>query len=290
MKRVGVGIFMAMVCLVVVGCGSNSGKVTFPKATKSEGNSVIPEKTESSSDSAEKQLTKLLDEFEDELDNKIDLKLDNKNKVVDVSILSEALVDVLTSGEDIKNTSQAWEDVILTIDKEVLKVDNGYSIRLINPTDSKKTLIESLEGSLIKNDIEKKFIKKPLRQGEVWEVPGNWSLTVHSAEVTEDRNQFSDKMPEQVVIVSYSYENLGYEGGIQDLYLRPSIVVDSNGEVAELYPAKTTSAKPTPIGAKMVGAEEAYGLNNSGGIIKIQFSDYDNSGTEQKVEFEVEVQ
>ena len=55
-----------------------------------------------------------------------------------------------------------------------------------------------------------------LNVGDTWTVDGQWKLTIDSVTTTSDRNQFSDVKPQQVVIVTYSYENLGYESDFVD--------------------------------------------------------------------------
>ena len=50
-----------------------------------------------------------------------------------------------------------------------------------------------------------------LKIGDTWTVDGQWNLTIDSVQSTEERNPYSDVSPEQVVIVTYSYENLGYK-------------------------------------------------------------------------------
>ena len=47
--------------------------------------------------------------------------------------------------------------------------------------------------------------------GDTWTVDGQWSLTVDSIEVTDERNEFDESNPEQVVYIKYHYENLGWE-------------------------------------------------------------------------------
>lgn len=125
---------------------------------------------------------------------------------------------------------------------------------------------------------------------EWWEVPGQWKLKIDSVEITDNRNQYSEKKPTEVVIIKYTYENTGYESDIQDLYMSPDNIIDGVGEMGYTYPASTTtSPKPTPIGAKCVGAEEAYGYDNESDSIKVLFSKYDNSDTKQKMTFNVPV-
>lgn len=126
--------------------------------------------------------------------------------------------------------------------------------------------------------------------GEWWEVPNQWKLKIDSVTSTDERNLYSDKSPQQVVIISYTYENLGYEDDIQDLFIMPENVVDSAGIMGETYPVSTTGAKPTPVGATMSGAQAAYGVQNPGGNIKILFKKYDSNRTGQAATFEIPVQ
>ena len=62
--------------------------------------------------------------------------------------------------------------------------------------------------------------QKEYKIGETWVVEGQWKLTVDSVEEVQERNEFSDKQPQAVYIVTYTYENLGYESEYSDgLYL-----------------------------------------------------------------------
>ena len=115
--------------------------------------------------------------------------------------------------------------------------------------------------------------------GEWWEVPNQWKLKIDSVTSTDERNPYS-----------YTYENLGYEDDIQDLFIMPENVVDSAGIMGETYPVSTTGAKPTPVGATMSGAQAAYGVQNPGGNIKILFKKYDSNRTGQAATFEIPVQ
>lgn len=132
--------------------------------------------------------------------------------------------------------------------------------------------------------------EKVLKVGDVWEVDGQWKLTIDSVTTTSERNEFSDKKPSEVVIVKYTYENLGYEDDMQDLFLVPDEIVDGNGEMGEIYPADIqVYPKETPIGSKTVGAEEAFGLNNVSDTVQVIFKTYDGNKKQQKITFECEV-
>ena len=128
--------------------------------------------------------------------------------------------------------------------------------------------------------------------GETWTVDGQWKLTFDSVTTTDYRNQYSDKNPEQVVIIKYTYENLGYEGTFQDLYISSMSmkVIDEKSEIASTYPAEiSVHPDETPIGTKCVGAEEAFGLNNDSKTITVYLDKYDGNSTKQKAKFILKV-
>lgn len=128
--------------------------------------------------------------------------------------------------------------------------------------------------------------------GETWTVDGQFALTFTSAAATDDRNQFSDKNPAQVVILNYDYENIGVEKNIQDLYISSSQfkVIDAGGEMASSYPSNIASyPQPTPIGAKCVGSQCAYGLNNQSPAVTVNVSVYGNNYKSYEATFKLPV-
>ena len=74
--------------------------------------------------------------------------------------------------------------------------------------------------------------KTVYRAGEEWIVDGQWSFTINSVTAVQERSEYTNKTPAQVVIIDYTYENLGYTDEIMDLYFTMSSVVDEAGEVA----------------------------------------------------------
>lgn len=124
--------------------------------------------------------------------------------------------------------------------------------------------------------------------GETWTVEGSFSLAFTSVTQTDERNEYSDKTPAQVVILNYDYENIGIKDG---LYISDFTVMDANGEVASTYPATiTTYPQETPVGAKCVGAQEIYGLNNVSQAVKVICELYDDSYKQYTATFELAVQ
>ena len=126
--------------------------------------------------------------------------------------------------------------------------------------------------------------------GETWTVDGQWKLTVLSVEETQERNEYSDKNPVAVYLVTYEYEDLGYEEeGWNGLYLSMEDgIVDTAGKMGYDYPGDVTDyPQETPVGATCT-AQACIGVENAGDF-KIHFSTYDGNGKEQKAVFAVKV-
>lgn len=164
------------------------------------------------------------------------------------------------------------------------------SVVILNGCSSKKeeTKTNSSTTEQTKQETPK---EKIYGLNDEWIVEGQWKLKITSVTPTAERNQFSEDKPAQVVVISYTYENLGYTSDIQDLFLTPSSVIDEGKKVSKTYPAGVKIyPKPTPVGAIMEGAQEAYGLVTESKTIKIIFETYDGKMEKQKATFEVPVQ
>ena len=127
--------------------------------------------------------------------------------------------------------------------------------------------------------------------GETWVVNGQWKLTVKSVEATDSRNEYADTDPAAVYIVTYEYENIGYEAdGWNGLFLSlEDGIVDNAGKMGYSYPGDITMyAQETPVGATCE-AQACIGVDNAGSF-KINFSNYDGTGTEQKAIFDISIE
>ncbi len=126
---------------------------------------------------------------------------------------------------------------------------------------------------------------------ETWTVDGLFSVRVNSIKVLSDRNEYYDgEEPAQVVLIDYTYENLGindeYMGG---LFVDVDKVMDSGRNMCQTYPSisVTKYAQPTPIGG-ICNAQTAYGLKTVGSPIKVYFSVHDENYNEYTAVFELE--
>ena len=133
---------------------------------------------------------------------------------------------------------------------------------------------------------------KEYKVGEVWTVDGQWELTVTGFEETSDRNEFSDKNPGAVYIVSYTYKNIGYtdDSGIMDgLYITlEDSIVDSKGIMGYSYPLSVIDyPQEAPVGASCK-AQVCIGVDNAGTPIKINVTEYDSGSNKQTATFVLE--
>lgn len=163
------------------------------------------------------------------------------------------------------------------------------SVVILNGCSSKKeeTKTNSSTTEQTKQETPK---EKIYGLNDEWVVEGQWKLKITSITPTVERNQFSEDKPAQVVVINYTYENLGYTSDVQDLFLTPSTVIDEGKKVSKTYPAGVKIyPKPTPVGAIMDDAQDAYGLQTESETIKIIFENYDGNKKKQKATFEVPV-
>ena len=64
-----------------------------------------------------------------------------------------------------------------------------------------------------------------------------YEITFDKAFLTEERNKFSDKTPDNVVVLEYTYKNLSVEEGVNVLEYYDYKVYDSEGKILTTYPA-----------------------------------------------------
>ena len=64
-----------------------------------------------------------------------------------------------------------------------------------------------------------------------------FEITFNKASLTEERNKYADETPDNVVILEYTYKNLGYESGLTVFEGHEFKVYDANGAALSTYPA-----------------------------------------------------
>ena len=128
--------------------------------------------------------------------------------------------------------------------------------------------------------------------GETWTVDGQWELTVTGITETAERNEYAEKKPAAVYVVSFTWKNTGYtdaSGLMNGLFLLlDDSIVDSQGLMGYSYPGEITDyPQETPVDASCNG-QVCIGVDNAGLPIKINVTQYDGNGVEQTATFIVE--
>lgn len=95
---------------------------------------------------------------------------------------------------------------------------------------------------------------------------------------TQDRTKHIKENIAQVVIIKYTYENLGFKNEYQDLFLVPRTVVDGAEKETKIYPVNSSKyPEPTPVGA-ISESTMGYGLSTESNKIKISFNQFNQDG------------
>ena len=168
------------------------------------------------------------------------------------------------------------DDRIAELESQVVEMQNTID-------DLQEQLDEALSST-------KSTSQDTYKIGETYVVDGQWKITVDSVEATDERNEYSDKKPNAVYVVTYTYENIGYESDYSDgLYIGlEDGIIDSAGKMGYSYPGDVTLyPQETPIGASCE-AQACIGVDNPGSF-KINFTDYDGIGEKQSAVFEITV-
>ena len=197
-----------------------------------------------------------------------------KTKLLFTSLLSASVVlsgCSLIKGELIRQSKSAAENKAKTADKA----------KIADKTTSENNSITTKN----QNSTDKVY-----GVNEEWIVDGQWKLKITDVKTTPDRNKYSKAQVAQVVLIKYTYENLGYKDEYQDLFLMPRTVVDGAKKVSEIYPVRSSKyPEPTPVGA-ISESTVGYGLSMESDNIKIYFEQFDHNAKKmQKATFEVPV-
>ena len=123
--------------------------------------------------------------------------------------------------------------------------------------------------------------------GQKWVVDGQWEFTVNSVTVHYLCNDISNNIHgytnEQVVLIKYTYKNLGYTGTYQDLFISDLDfdVYDETGETAEGYGCTHEDApKECIVGTKCTAQTSRVLFNDSSKItLMVKINTSNGQGT-----------
>ncbi|HFE9686811.1 TPA: DUF4352 domain-containing protein [Clostridium perfringens] len=168
------------------------------------------------------------------------------------------------------NITKERYNQLLEFEKVALQKDN----------ETLETFNEELTEENLDNKINEKSEedKRPLGIGETAYINNNngvksMAVTIDNVKLTEERNQFSEKEAEKVVVIEYTYENIACE---ENLYVFDSNfkVYDASGNVLETYPAGAEKYPQAISKGKKCTANMSFALNNESNNLELEF--YDN--------------
>lgn len=213
-------------------------------------------------------------------------------------ILSLALVFSACGKDEPKQTNeqQTVEQLMARIGElesqlsEIKKENENLKSGLGNQQNEINDIQEQVDANT-ENSTQETKSNSVLGIEDEWVVDGQWKLKILDVKRTQNRNEYADTDPAEVVIVSYTYENLGYENEYSEgLYLAPEQIIDEQGSVGHSYPGEQTHY-PDEIsaGSKVDIAEAIFGINNASNEVTVNFAKHDSNGNNQKASFKVPV-
>ena len=144
--------------------------------------------------------------------------------------------------------------------------------KLYDEIGNKIAELKNESGSYPWDSFEKYEDKHVYAIGETWHVEGLWNFTVNSAYRSAVRSEETSENPADVFVVTYTYENLGFDGdpnGLQFSFLTDASIIDSDGEIGYTYghtndfPEMSLTAQRIPIGSRIT-VTDVIGLNHYG--------------------------
>lgn len=141
------------------------------------------------------------------------------------------------------------------------------------------------EKTEVKNSIPEIKLQTPF---ELKTEYGNYTLTINSVHRTDERNEFVEEQPKQVVLIDYEYKNDSFKGANDKLTIDSScfVAMDEEGNVLRTYPSSIEKMpQEVPIGGKC-NATMAYGITTDSKTVKLQFERNDKPVGEMVVEIQ----
>lgn len=147
----------------------------------------------------------------------------------------------------------------------------GSDVDSVKKTDEDAPARSETESEAEEEELEQEEILYGIGDRIVFE--NKYALTIVGVTETKDRNEFSEKEVQQVLIIEYLYENLASE---EEIYISEMEfkLVDEGGNMMDTYPVEAVhSPEYTPKGAKTL-ASFAVGAEAASGSIDVHY--YDN--------------
>lgn len=114
-----------------------------------------------------------------------------------------------------------------------------------------------------------------------------YSFNINKVTTMNERNQYSDKKPTQVLLIDFSYKNISNseEVYLSEIYFK---VIDSKGKIGYTYPNSPTHyPQRIPVGATC-DAQMIFGIDNKSDKITLNF--YENMFEEVTKSFVIPIE
>ena len=125
-------------------------------------------------------------------------------------------------------------------------------------------------GNEIKNPVKKTYGLN--EDVYITNSDGEYRLKITGISETSERNEYSDKVADRVIIISYEYENISLN---EDLYISDYefSAYDYDSNSLETYPVDTKYPSSVSTGRKATDSM-SFALNNNNNYVELEF--YDN--------------
>lgn len=127
--------------------------------------------------------------------------------------------------------------------------------------------------------------------GDVWKVKGNWEVTITGIKTHNLCNEFSNDRynykNQQVVVISYTYKNIGNSD--DDLYISLNDVYDEQGTAADLYACTHTDYGDYCSVGESSSASEAFVLTNNSDFVILRLDESDSNSDYNTAVFKLDI-
>ena len=208
----------------------------------------------------DEEIAKSINSYIDELNQDSGMKFEVDGTNIIITLDQKAFADE----EGLKESDLTIESLQKELEYDGYTIESG-SITNTNTKKNMNTNVNSSKSSSLTTYKLNDDILVKNRDGE-------YRIKFTNIRETSDRNEYSDKQADRVVIIEYEYENISKES---DLYISDMCfkIYDKNNIKLETYPVSVKYPDSISIGRKTT-ASVAFALNDDTNYLELEF--YDN--------------
>ncbi|MTP74007.1 hypothetical protein GMB80_13815 [Turicibacter sanguinis] len=156
--------------------------------------------------------------------------------------------------------------------------DTGSEVKKKDTVTTEQGTTSDTQSELVEKEAEQDSDIKRFTLGETLTVSQDgvdlYEITFDKAFLTDERNQYSEKVADNVVVLEYTYKNLNQEDGTYIIGGMDYKVYDSTGKSLETYPAGVTLYGDTVSIGRTSTAQDAFGFNGDANqVLEIEIYD-----------------